>query len=217
MNRSKMTYWKNVPGAVPCQVAHVLPGTTCDEVSRFTKTKGLKPVYLCDHHSWKVGRLGWLPKKYRTETIVKQRRVTHRTSERSSLELKLEQQQETIDKLNEMIDRLIDYDIEKRSRPQSPNDPGFIYFLRVGGFYKIGWTSDLKRRMKSYYPDSALMCVYPGTRGEEKKLHKRWAHLVSHGREWFMLAPEITRHIEQQVKQHGEPEKVDFSAKIRAA
>ena len=217
MNANKFRFWANVPGAIPCQVARVLPERTCDQVSQATLTRGAKNVLLCDKCAYRVGRMGFLPKRYKTEVIVKKRRVTHRTSERSNLEREIEDQQQTIDELNAMIDRLLDHDEERRRRPQSPDDEGFIYILRVGGCYKIGWTSDLKRRMKQYHPDTTLMCVYPGTRADEKKLHKRWGHHLRHGREWFVLAPEIDRHIEQMIAKRGKPEKVDCSAKLRAA
>lgn len=90
-----------------------------------------------------------------------------------------------------------------------------VYIVRSGGYYKIGWTSDLAKRMRTYPPDSRLMAVMPGTRKDETHLHKRFAHLRSHGREWFSLHPDIDRFIKATVAEHGEPDPVEFSAKPR--
>lgn len=90
---------------------------------------------------------------------------------------------------------------------------GTIYFIRSGGYIKIGWTSNLKNRMRGYLPDTTLLAVKPGTRRDENRIHKRFAHLTTHGREWFPLAPQITEYIAQVVREHGEPPHVDFSAK----
>ncbi len=90
---------------------------------------------------------------------------------------------------------------------------GTVYFLRVGGYVKIGWTSDLEKRMRQYMPDSQLLAVKPGTRKDENALHRKFAHLKTHGREWFPLAPQITEEAERIVKEHGSPPVVDFSAR----
>lgn len=90
---------------------------------------------------------------------------------------------------------------------------GTVYFLRVGSYIKIGWTSDLTGRMRSYPPDSILLATQPGLRADETKLHKRFAIHRSHGREWYPLVPQILEHIDRVKAQHGEPEQVDFGAK----
>jgi len=101
--------------------------------------------------------------------------------------------------------------------PQAaPPIPGIIYYLRIGGFIKIGWTSDLGKRMKSYPPDTALLAAMPGLRTDEQRVHRKFAHLTTHGREWYPLAPQITEHIERVRLEHGEPPNVDFSAKKKS-
>lgn len=107
---------------------------------------------------------------------------------------------------------------EHKSEPvPEPVEPapqvGVVYYLRVGGYIKIGWTSDLERRMRGYSPDSTLLAVHPGTRKDERAVHRKFAHLKTHGREWFPLAPQITEHIDSVVAEHGAPPAVDFSAR----
>lgn len=93
---------------------------------------------------------------------------------------------------------------------------GVVYFLRIGGYLKIGWTSDLVKRMRQYPPDTQLLAVKPGTRKDENRLHKKFSHLKTHGREWFPLAPQILEEVSRTVADHGEPPAVDFSARSSA-
>lgn len=106
-------------------------------------------------------------------------------------------------------------DPDRKPLPEKKKPPteGVIYYIRSGGHIKIGWTSDLAKRMRAYPPDTTLLAVEPGTRKDENRTHKRFAHLLTHGREWFPLAPQILEHIDRVKAEHGEPPQVDFSAK----
>ena len=104
-------------------------------------------------------------------------------------------------------------EIEASPLPAPKPVDGIVYFIRSGGYIKIGWTSNLDKRMKAYPPDTTLLAVMPGTRKDERAIHKRFAHLLTHGREWFPLAPQITEYIGQVTRQHGPPPTVDFAAK----
>jgi hypothetical protein len=106
---------------------------------------------------------------------------------------------------------------QRASEPNAagPKD-GTIYYLRSGGYVKIGWTSDLQKRMRAYPPDTVLLAVRPGTRADENATHKRFAHLVTHGREWFPLAPQISEHIDQVLAENGPPPTVEFAARKSA-
>lgn len=95
---------------------------------------------------------------------------------------------------------------ERQKRPT-------IYFVQVGGHIKIGWTTDLQRRMRAYPPNTQLLAAQPGTRAQEQALHRRFAVHRSHGREWYPLAPQLLEHIRAVVREHGEPEVVDFGAR----
>lgn len=89
---------------------------------------------------------------------------------------------------------------------------GIVYYLRSGGYIKIGWTSDLTKRMRAYSPDSLLLATEPGPRALEAKRHRMFAAHRTHGREWYALAPALTRHIDQLKAEHGEPDPVAFAA-----
>lgn len=98
-----------------------------------------------------------------------------------------------------------------RSAPEP--QAGVVYFVQVGGHIKIGWTTSLDRRMRSYPPGSALLLVHPGTRADESQLHRRFAAHRTHGREWYSLAADLVRHIERGKAEHGAPPAVSFAGK----
>lgn len=89
---------------------------------------------------------------------------------------------------------------------------GVVYYLRVGAHIKIGWTSNLATRMRSYSPDSILLATEPGTRKDETRRHRMFAAHRTHGREWYAMVPSLTHHIAQLVREHGEPDPVRFAA-----
>lgn len=67
---------------------------------------------------------------------------------------------------------------------------GWIYFVQVssGGSLKIGWAKDPSKRIKilqtSHPKPLRMLGVVPGTRSDERALHKRFAHARKSG-EWF--------------------------------
>lgn len=107
--------------------------------------------------------------------------------------------------------QLLDYEVST-ARPKR-DGVGFVYAIRVGGFVKIGWTSDLEKRMRQYPPDSALLAVMPGQRVDEKRVHDRLATHRAHGREWFALTPPVMEWIRAITAKHGAPAQPDWSAR----
>lgn len=87
----------------------------------------------------------------------------------------------------------------------STTSPGVVYYLLVGTLIKIGWTSDLRQRLKAYPPDTKVLAVHPGTLETEKQMHTRFAHLLDKGREWFRDDTVIRDHAAEVVEQYGEP------------
>lgn len=96
--------------------------------------------------------------------------------------------------------------------PRPKRTDGHIYYVQVGSHIKIGWASDLTRRMRSYPPNSVLLAVAPGTRTDETALHRKLAVWRSHGREWYVPAPVVLEHISRVVSAHGTPPALDFTA-----
>lgn len=77
----------------------------------------------------------------------------------------------------------------------SEHRPGHIYYLKVGAHIKIGFSTYVPERLKSYPPDSELLAQHPGTPLVERRIHHKFLHLLAHGREWFNPSDEIMRHV----------------------
>lgn len=84
-------------------------------------------------------------------------------------------------------------------------EAGWVYYLLVGDRIKIGYTQDVKQRLRAYPPNSPLLAVHPGTRETEQAMHERFAQYRQAGREWFRDAAELRDHIAVVVDQFGEP------------
>ncbi|TYP82060.1 GIY-YIG nuclease family protein [Blastococcus xanthinilyticus] len=65
------------------------------------------------------------------------------------------------------------------------DQPGFVYFIEVGERVKIGYSVDVRRRLRSYPPGSVLLAVEPGSPELERQRHQQFAGSLLDGREWF--------------------------------
>lgn len=92
----------------------------------------------------------------------------------------------------------------ERRKQKQPVD-GYIYFLLSDNLVKIGWASDLDARMKAYSPGARILAVKPGTKQDEGRLHKKFAHLKTNRREWFTYSPQVMEEVERTTKAHGSP------------
>jgi hypothetical protein len=77
--------------------------------------------------------------------------------------------------------------------PQNPQHAPVVYFARRERLIKIGWTSQLPKRMKQI-PARAL-AIEPGDIVRERQLHHRFAHLLADRREWFHPGPDLIAYI----------------------
>ena len=71
--------------------------------------------------------------------------------------------------------------------------PGFVYFLCSGKFVKIGFATNLLRRMDeigSKMPGLRLKAYMLGTMAKERELHRRFASSRVQG-EWFRTSKEL--------------------------
>lgn len=192
-----------------CQAHLVIHGAKpCSKLSVAGEPLAHKPFLLCDYHMWIIARNS-KRKPPKQETVYKVKRRTIVTTNEAELRIDIAERDAEIARLKNAIAALTE---TPKPRATTTID-GTVYYLRIGGYIKIGWTSDMTRRMKAYPPDTVLLATRSGTRSDEATEHKRFAHLRTHGREWYPLAPQLTQHIDTIVKTHGEPESVTFMAK----
>lgn len=92
--------------------------------------------------------------------------------------------------------------------------PGWIYYVRVDERIKIGFSSDVRRRMRAYPPHSELLAVHPGTPTLEREIHREFRGHLAQGREWFRPDEPLMQRIAEVIKQFGPPPK-SFVYKFR--
>lgn len=85
------------------------------------------------------------------------------------------------------------------------NEPGWVYYVRQGDLIKIGFTDNLKQRMRAYAPTGELLACHPGTLETEKAMHQKFSVALDSGREWFRQRPELMAHIASTVATFGDP------------
>lgn len=87
-----------------------------------------------------------------------------------------------------------------RERPEET-----VYYLRVGKLIKIGYTTNLKNRLRSYPPDTKVLATEPGGANLENRRHGEFVAHLRHGKEWFAPAPELIEHINRLRKARKAP------------
>jgi hypothetical protein len=73
-----------------------------------------------------------------------------------------------------------------------------VYFAEAAGRVKIGWSRKVASRVAQLQTGNAspvrLLCVIPGGRAQERRLHERFAHARLSG-EWFEGTPDLMAYI----------------------
>lgn len=83
---------------------------------------------------------------------------------------------------------------------------GVVYFIRTGGLIKVGFTSDLDRRLKAYPPDAEVLAFYSASFAEEQRWHKLLTVHRAERREWYHPAREVMAAVEEaKARQTPEP------------
>ena len=85
--------------------------------------------------------------------------------------------------------------------PRSTNGWCYVYFIQDGDTVKIGRALDPHERWRNLQTAHArplsLILAIPAHASLEEAIHKRFAHLLAGGTEWFRLAPELIRFIRE--------------------
>lgn len=94
-------------------------------------------------------------------------------------------------------------DAEKAARLASID--GDMYFIRLNEMVKVGWTRNLRSRLRAYGASAELLVHYPATRHDETNLHRQLRPALAKGREWYEDGPIIQRFIADAIAKHGPP------------
>lgn len=155
---------------------------------------------LCKRHAAAVAALRKVPEYRKPKPLPVDPQV--REANRKVIEL----QNETL-RLKSEIQRLKQIkepEAQPKPKPERPT-AGHVYFLLSDNLVKIGWASDLDARLKAYSPGARLLAVMPGTRADEKRMHKKFGDLKTNRNEWFTYHPRVMEEVERIVREHGDP------------
>jgi hypothetical protein len=87
--------------------------------------------------------------------------------------------------------------------PQSMMHAPLVYFARRERLIKIGYTTQLRRRMLAI--PARPLATEPGDIVRERQLHRRFHHLLADKREWFHPGPDLIAYINQLREADGAP------------
>lgn len=77
-------------------------------------------------------------------------------------------------------------------------EPGYVYFMQMGEFIKIGWSTWPESRraaLQTSNPyDIIILGAYPGDKENEDALHRLFAH-AQHRNEWFQKTPGLIAYM----------------------
>lgn len=96
---------------------------------------------------------------------------------------------------------------EDAERDSRAIEPGWIYYVKVTDRIKIGYSTDVRQRMRAYPPHAELLAVHPGTPTLERDIHRDFAGHLAQGREWFRPDTEVMAHVAKVLDQFGPPPK----------
>lgn len=114
------------------------------------------------------------------------------------------QRQEPVDKRR--VERMRrEQDRERQEEKQRAGQPGLVYYLQVGERIKIGFSANLRRRLRAYPPESKLLAVEPGSPDLEVQRHRQFVGSLTHGREWFRPSLDLMELVNELVAVHGSP------------
>ena len=82
---------------------------------------------------------------------------------------------------------------------------GWVYYMRINGRIKIGYTTNLRQRSRNYPPGTELLAVEPGDRDLEVRRHAQFSRSLAQGREWFAESEDLVQHISALAEQYATP------------
>lgn len=113
---------------------------------------------------------------------------------------------EAIADVNDAIKARCDAEHERDKADNLANvTDGDIYFVRLNGLVKVGWTRNIWQRLKSYGASAELLVNYPATRDDETNLHRQLRPALAKGREWYEDGPIIAAYLSEALERYGTP------------
>lgn len=86
-----------------------------------------------------------------------------------------------------------------------------VYYLQLGEHVKIGYTGNLRKRLKDYPLNRRLLAYEPGDGNVEGQRHFQFREYLAVGKEYFTPGPKLIEHLNQLRVKAGAPEIVSFT------
>jgi hypothetical protein len=93
---------------------------------------------------------------------------------------------------------------------------GWVYFLELDDKIKVGWTSNLEKRLRSYPPHARMVVEYPATRADERDLHRTLRTELVAGREWYGRTPLVLRCMREAQLAENRRRTEEYAAEVAA-
>lgn len=95
--------------------------------------------------------------------------------------------------------------VERRESDQGNREGGTVYYARIGGYIKIGYSARLRRRLASLRIDE-LLAIEPGDPALERVRHGEFSEeRIDLRRENFRPSERLDAHISDLRAKHGLP------------
>ncbi|NLA65109.1 MAG: GIY-YIG nuclease family protein [Leucobacter sp.] len=90
------------------------------------------------------------------------------------------------------------------------NQPGFVYYIRMDDLIKIGYASNIAKRMRAYPPSAELLAAHPGTEKLEREIHQEFKAFLRRGREWFAPMEPLMTRVKEVRSRFGDPSSMAY-------
>lgn len=98
--------------------------------------------------------------------------------------------------------------IERWVKSKDPDNTGLVYYMRINGQIKIGYTANLEQRSRNYPPGTELLAIEPAGPYTERDRHQQFHRSLARGREWFTETEDIIAHVAELAATYGVPHKL---------
>lgn len=107
----------------------------------------------------------------------------------------------------EDMNALHDAQDKTRGKRASANGKSWVvYYIAMHGWVKIGKTTNIKRRLRSFYAlPEQLLAIEPGVGDREAERHREFAALRIKGTELFEMDDRLRAHVELVRETFGDP------------
>lgn len=101
--------------------------------------------------------------------------------------------------------------LEALALKRAYDEQSVVYYIRIGDYIKIGFTTNLSERIRSLRVDASdVMATEPGGREKEHQRHEQFKSIRRGRWENFERTPDLLTHIAKVRREHGKPRMTSY-------